>query len=101
MVILILISSSSSFFSSFFFQKKKKHDCIAWARLNFLAARESGLDEHPGFWSFYLQFITHFIRIYEYSAPPHMQAAAEWSADPARVEQYFQNGRRFIDIPGL
>ena len=73
-------------------------DCIVWMRLMFLAGRETGLAEHTVFWQFFQGFLGHFIAVYERSAPPHTRAAARWSQDSKRVEQYREAGCYMEDI---
>eukprot|EP01031_Cornospumella_fuschlensis_P032734 gene32735-39572_t len=59
-----------------------------WMRLHFWAARECGLHQHAAFWSWYIQFIEHFIAVYERKAPRYAQEDAEWSADSANLRRY-------------
>ncbi len=59
-----------------------------WMRLHFWAVRESGLDQHTSFWNWYIQFIEHFIAVYESKAPRYAAADAEWSANPANLSRY-------------
>jgi len=78
----------------------KLDDCRIWMRLMFWAGREVGLMSHPTFASWYVQFIAHFIRVYEVAAPPYAALDAAWSADPRNIETYMQNGRVMKDVIG-
>lgn len=80
----------------------KVHDCRAWMRLNFLAAKEVGLAEHEGFMTWYVSFISQFIAIYERGAPPWTLEALSWASDPdSPAVVKYKEQRRFYDIPGL
>jgi hypothetical protein len=72
----------------------KLDDCRIWMRLMFWSAREEGLLEKPLFSEFFLDFIGHFVAVYERSAPPYVDDSVEWSADPANVQHYLENGRK-------
>lgn len=76
-------------------------DCRNWMRLHFWAMRECGLHRHHEFWQWYQQFIAHFIRIYEPTAPPYVPADASWSADEKNIEVYHQQGNHMLDIVGI
>lgn len=78
----------------------KLHETRAWMRLMFWSAREQGLgpDSDAAFWNWYVGFIGHFIAVFERSAPPFAKADAEWSADPANIARYQQDGSRFRDL---
>lgn len=78
----------------------KLDDCRVWMRLMFWAARDEGLAEYPAFWEWYVDFIGHFIRVYERSAPPYTEESAEWSADPANIAKYEADGRLMKDVVG-
>lgn len=76
----------------------KLPDCIIWMRIMFWAARDEGLADHPVFWAWYKDFIAHFVRVYETSAPPYATAAAEWSSNKANILEYEKNGYIMTDI---
>ena len=77
----------------------KVWDCRRWMRLFFWACREQELDtQHPVAFAWVLDFVQHSIAIYERSAPPFARLDAEWSADPANIEEYKANGRNFLDL---
>jgi len=79
-------------------QHFKLHDARNWMRLNFWAARESGLfARSPTFASWYVRFIAHFVRVYESSAPQFARDSARWSADPKNIAAYKANGNRMPD----
>ena len=63
----------------------KLDDAIMWMRLMFWAVREEGMDVEP-FYSWYVKFISHFIRIYERTAPPYAIDAANWSLDEENIK---------------
>jgi hypothetical protein len=68
----------------------------------FRAARDEGLaEEHPVFFQWFVEFIQHFIRVYEQSAPTHTVESAMWSADPENIRVYEENGRRMDDVIGV
>ena len=69
-------------------------------RVMFLAGREVGLDQHRVFWAWYTQFIAHFIAVYERTAPPYTQGAAQWSAVEENVTEYKDSGGRMRDLMG-
>lgn len=59
-----------------------------WMRLHFWAARECKLHEHGPFWTWYIEFIEHFVSVYERKAPKYAESDAEWSASPANLNRY-------------
>ena len=68
-------------------------------RLMFWAGREEGLAEHAPFWSWYISFISHFIRVYEFTAPPYTKESALWSENPKNIEVYADlNERKMVDV---
>jgi len=79
----------------------KLDDCRIWMRLMFWAGREVGLMSNPTFASWYTQFIGHFIRIYEATAPPYAAKDAAWSADPRNVALYLESGHVMKDVIGV
>lgn len=81
-------------------QHFKLDDCRIWMRLHFWAARECGLHEHPVFWQWFIEFIEHFIAVYERSAPRYAAEDAEWSASAANLEAYQQQGLLMSDVIG-
>lgn len=76
----------------------KLNDCVNWMRLNFWAVREAELDQHRVFFTWYRQFITHFIAVYERSAPPRTKPASRWSRSLSSIETYLENDRKMIDL---
>jgi len=70
-------------------------------RLNFWAARESGLFDNEGFADYYVRFIAHFVSVYERTAPPFARESARWSADPANTKAYLESGNTMADLIGL
>ena len=59
----------------------------------FWSAREIGLFESaPAFMDWYIRFISHFIRIYESSAPAYAMESAMWSSNPINIEHYVASG---------
>jgi len=79
-------------------QHFKLHDSRNWMRLNFWAARESGLFAlSPTFESWYIRFLAHFVRVYEGSAPQFARDSARWSADPKNIAAYKARGNRMPD----
>lgn len=79
----------------------KLDDCRVWMRLMFLAMRDVGLAEHTAFANWYVQFIAHFVRIYEASAPRFARTDFEWSADERRVASYLSGSRLMTDVVGI
>ena len=78
----------------------KLDDCRIWMRLHFWAARECGLSEHVAFWDWYVQFIAHFVGVYERTAPRYAPVDAEWSEDPRNITAYEENGYLMKDVIG-
>ncbi len=76
----------------------KLPDCRVWMRLHFWAARECGLSEHPQFWAFYVDFIRHFVGIYESTAPPYAKESADWSANRANIDKYLADGCKMVEV---
>ena len=77
-------------------------ECRVWMRLHFWAMRESGiLAKSPSFANYYVRFIGHFVRVYESAAPAFARDSLRWSADPANIQAYLDNGRRMEDVLGL
>mmetsp|Transcript_10176 Transcript_10176/g.16455 ORF Transcript_10176/g.16455 Transcript_10176/m.16455 type:complete len:277 (-) Transcript_10176:103-933(-) len=82
-------------------QRFKLDDCRIWMRLMFWAAREEGLAEHKPFWSWYCDFIRHFIRVYERTAPPYTQESADWSCKEGNLKEYVAGGRDMKEVIGF
>lgn len=82
-------------------QHFKLDDCRIWMRLHFWAARECGLHEHAPFWEWYVEFIEHFIAVYERSAPRYAADDAAWSANPRNTELYEKDGYFMSDVVGV
>lgn len=78
----------------------KLADCRVWMRLMFWAARDEGLDNHPQFWEWYVDFISDFICIYEWSAGRYGHADADWSAEEANTAAYVKAGCVMKDVLG-
>eukprot|EP00927_Polykrikos_kofoidii_P014511 TRINITY_DN16371_c0_g1_i1.p1 TRINITY_DN16371_c0_g1~~TRINITY_DN16371_c0_g1_i1.p1 ORF type:complete len:307 (+),score=56.89 TRINITY_DN16371_c0_g1_i1:61-981(+) len=78
----------------------KLDDAVMWMRLMFWSCREEGLDVEP-FFTWYVQFIGHFIRVYEKTAPPYTWDAAEWSTVPENLAEYEANGWFMSDAASL
>eukprot|EP01038_Epipyxis_sp_PR26KG_P011452 gene11452-15343_t len=76
----------------------KLDDARVWMRLNFWAARECGLHEHDAFWKWYIEFIEHFIAVYERTAPIFAADDAEWSADPNNTIRYEKQEYHMWDV---
>lgn len=76
----------------------KLDDCRVWMRLMFWACREEGLMDHPAFGTWFVQFIGHFIAVYERSAPPYAQESADWSAHEANIQRYRDNNYLMTDV---
>eukprot|EP01006_Ploeotia_vitrea_P014542 TRINITY_DN39461_c0_g1_i1.p1 TRINITY_DN39461_c0_g1~~TRINITY_DN39461_c0_g1_i1.p1 ORF type:complete len:225 (-),score=33.73 TRINITY_DN39461_c0_g1_i1:120-794(-) len=76
----------------------KLDDCVIWMRLMFWSAREEGLDKNNKFWKWYVQFIAHFIGVYEFRAPSYAVAAANWSGNQDNVVQYLKDGCKMVDV---
>jgi len=73
-------------------------DCRIWMRLMFLSARETGLDKNQRFWHWYVEFIGHFIKIYEASAGKYAWEDARWSAKEDNVISYKEKDFIMSDI---
>ena len=69
----------------------KLPDCRVWMRLMFLAGRQTGLNEHAAFWTWYTRFIQHFVGVYEMTAPMYAEESAEWSENPENVRKYIED----------
>eukprot|EP00955_Chlamydomonas_euryale_P022850 241373-Chlamydomonas_euryale.AAC.1 len=73
-------------------------DCRVWMRLMFLAAREHRLHASPEFWAWYVNFLRHYIGLYEPTAPAYAEESAEWSASAQRVGAYVDAGHVMPDL---
>lgn len=80
-------------------ERFKLHDARIWMRLMFWSAREVGLlEQFPRFQDWYVQFIAHFVAVYERGAPGHALESCQWSANSDNTERYLSNGLRMEDI---
>lgn len=61
---------------------------------------ETAQVESP-FMTWYIQFVAHFIRVYERRAVPYAREAAEWSLDPSNIARYEKDGWLMKDIAGV
>ena len=75
-------------------------DCRVWMRLHFWAARECGLNEHGPFWEWYVEFIEHFIAVYERTAPRYVASDAAWSESAENLARYEEQGFFMPDVVG-
>jgi len=75
----------------------KLDDSIVWMRLLFWSARECGFADTT-FWDWFIKFISHFIRVYESTAPPYTVSAAIWSANPDNLAAYEAQGWLMTDV---
>ncbi|KNC79857.1 hypothetical protein SARC_07764 [Sphaeroforma arctica JP610] len=73
-------------------------DCVVWMRLMFWSARQEGLMENVHFREWFIFAITLAIRVYEYTAPPHTRACADWSLKQENIRLYQQNGYSMPDL---
>ena len=76
----------------------KVADCRVWMRLMFWAARDEGLHTHKPFWTWFVPFITSWIRVYEATAGKYAKEDAAWSADDANTEAYVKAGHVMVDV---
>lgn len=67
-------------------------------RIHFWALRECKLDQHEPFMNWYIQFIEHFIAVYEGKAPVYAVEDAAWSADQKNLSRYERQDRKMLDI---
>ena len=80
----------------------KLDDAITWMRLMFWAMREEKIDsEHPVFFDWYVEFISHFVAVYERTAPQHALPASEWCLSEQNVRNYQNNGWLMRDVAHL
>jgi len=77
----------------------KLDDSVTWMRLMFWSCREEGLDCEP-FFSWYLGFIKHWIRVYNAKARFYAVHAAVWSLHPHNLAKYEADGWLMTDISG-
>lgn len=91
---------TSAHFAAWFSPKRKKKDvgrrfklkdCRIWMRLMFWSARDIGLFEFENFKDWFVEFIGHFIAIYEATAPPYAQESEEWSLNKKKVHRYMKH----------
>eukprot|EP00457_Paulinella_chromatophora_P008324 gb/GEZN01008355.1/.p1 GENE.gb/GEZN01008355.1/~~gb/GEZN01008355.1/.p1 ORF type:complete len:390 (+),score=45.31 gb/GEZN01008355.1/:118-1287(+) len=78
----------------------KLDDCRMWLRIMFWSCRELGLDTHP-FFDWYVDFLGHFVGVYERAAPAYARESAQWSGDPRNIQKYLNQGRIMLDILGV
>lgn len=78
----------------------KLKDCRRWMRLMGLSTREAGLgpDGHPVFFVWFRKFISHFVSVYERTAPQFTKRDFEWSESEENVRRYHNNGNRHDDL---
>merc|ERR1711933_193334 len=84
-------------------EKFKLDDTVIWMRLMFWSCREEVLDVEP-FFSWYIEFIRHFIRVYEKSASTVAWSCADWSANPKNILEYEKDAvhnRHMTDVAAL
>ena len=74
------------------------HDSRVWMRLMFWSARENGLLDNKPFTDWFLQFIGHFVRIYESTAPSYAIDSLQWSESQSNIEEYENNGHVMHDL---
>lgn len=67
-------------------------------RLMGLAMKESGLAASSAFNDWFVDFISHFVGVYERSAPPYGPADFAWCNKPAKVAAYVEAGYKFTDL---
>lgn len=79
----------------------KLDDCRIWMRLMFWSGREIGLDQFTTFWNWYISFISHFVGVYEYSAPPFTFDDSIWSCENNNIQKYIQNNYSMVDVIGI
>jgi hypothetical protein len=80
----------------------KLDECRVWMRLHFWAMRESGImEKSPSFADYYLRFISHFVKVYEGSAPAYARESLRWSERSHNISTYLSNGRKMVDVLGL
>jgi len=81
-------------------QHFKLEDSRNWMRLHFWAAREVGMFECPEFMDHYIRLIGHFVSVYSREAPAFTRDSARWSADPANIKRYLDDGRLMTEVVG-
>merc|ERR1719440_2316911 len=72
-------------------QKFKLDDAVMWMRLIFWSCREEGLAEDP-FFSWFIDFIRHFVKVYERAAANVAWSAADWSGSAVNTSKYEEDG---------
>ncbi|OQS03267.1 hypothetical protein THRCLA_21198 [Thraustotheca clavata] len=73
-------------------------DTRTWMRLHFWAARECHLHLHTAFWQWYIDFIKHFIAIYERRASRYAKQDAAWSKEKRNLDKYVDDGYYMKDL---
>ncbi len=66
-------------------------DARIWMRLHFMALRECNLMIHEPFVRFYVQFIEHFIAVYEREAPRYAEEDLSWSENQDNIDIYHED----------
>eukprot|EP00095_Tigriopus_kingsejongensis_P012303 maker-scaffold692_size110616-snap-gene-0.21 protein:Tk12303 transcript:maker-scaffold692_size110616-snap-gene-0.21-mRNA-1 annotation:"hypothetical protein TRIADDRAFT_22637" len=66
----------------------KLSDCRVWMRIMFWSARDVGLDAHEPFWKWYMDFLRHFVAVYERTAPSYTKESAQWSNKASNIKTY-------------
>ena len=79
----------------------KLDDCRIWMRLHFWAMRECGMHQHEAFWNWYVEFIEHFVAVYERRAPRYAEEDSQWSANPVNIEHYIAQNYQMLDVIGI
>lgn len=79
----------------------KLDDAIMWMRLMFWSCRDAGFEENSTFMKWYVQFIAHFMRVYERRAPPFAEEAMLWSRAPENIARYETDGFLMKDVIGM
>ncbi len=83
-------------------RKFKLHECRIWMRLHFYSLKKAGIHlKSPSFADYYVRFISHFVRVYESSAPAFAREAWKWSDDVGNFEAYVEGGRTMKDLVEL
>ena len=67
-------------------------DTRIWMRLMFFAGVEVGVNKHKPFWAWWLQFIGHFIAVYERYAPRYVEDSVRWATDRRNFDEYRARG---------
>ena len=77
-------------------------DTRIWMRLMFYAGIECGLDRHKPFWSWWKEFLGHFIAVYERYAPRYVEDSVAWAQSGSEnFKLYARNGFVMLDDTDL